>query len=147
LSAEQFLTAGDVGIMPWVPLMKVDGPPETVLERGAARIEREAPPKDQTDLLVVSQVLAGLRYPGLDLSAFFGGQKAMLESPVIEKWRAEACHELILDALKDRFGSTPRDITKQLRAIVKEKTLRRLSRIANKCADLDAFRQALLEEV
>jgi hypothetical protein len=80
----------------------------------------------------------------LDLLTFFGGQKAMIESPLIQKVRADANHELILDALKDRFGSTPRDVTKRLREIINEKELRRLNRIANKCADLDAFRAALL---
>lgn len=42
LSAEEFLAKGDVGILPWVPLMKMDGPPERVLERCATRIEQEA---------------------------------------------------------------------------------------------------------
>jgi hypothetical protein len=69
----------------------------------------------------------------------------MIESPLIQKVTAERSHEHILDALKDRFGNTPRDVTKRLREIVDEKKLRRLSRIANSCADLDAFREALPE--
>jgi hypothetical protein len=109
-----------------------------------ARIEKEAQAKDRTDLLVVSQVMAGLRFPGLDLLSFFGGQNVMIESPLIQKVRAENSHELILDALKDRFGSTPRDVTKQLREIIDEKKLRRIHRIAIKCADMDTFREALL---
>ena len=76
--------------------------------------------------------------------AFFGGQKVMIESPLIQKVQAGTSHELILDALKDRFGSTPRDVTKPLREIIDLKKLRLLNRIANKCADLDAFREALL---
>jgi hypothetical protein len=105
--------------------------------------EREAPPKDQSDLLVIAQVMAGLRYPGLDVLSFFGGQQAMIESPLLQKVAAEASHKLILDTLKDRFGSTPRDVTKRLRKIIDEKKLRRLNLIAIKCADLDAFREAL----
>jgi hypothetical protein len=33
LRAEAFLSHGDVGIVPWVPLMQFDGAPEFLLER------------------------------------------------------------------------------------------------------------------
>ncbi len=33
LPAADFLAEGDVGVVPWVPLMQFDGPPEAVLER------------------------------------------------------------------------------------------------------------------
>jgi len=75
LPGEKFLAEGDAGIVPWVPLMQFDGPPEPVLERCAERIEREAEPQQRTDLLVVAQVMAGMRFPGLDLLTIFGGQK------------------------------------------------------------------------
>ena len=143
LPADEFLAKGDVGVMPWVPLMQFDGPPEPVLERCAARIEREAPRKDRTDMMVIAQVMAGLRFPGLDLLSFFGGEKAMIESPLIQKVQAEAIHKVILDALKYRFGSTPRNLTKPLREIIDEKQLRRLNLVAIQCADLDEFREAL----
>ncbi len=70
LPAEKFLAEADVGIVPWVPLMQVVGQPERMLEQCAKRIEREAPPKDRTDLLVIAQVIAGLRYPGWICLAF-----------------------------------------------------------------------------
>jgi hypothetical protein len=144
LPAEQFLAEGDVGIVPWVPLMHMDGPPEAVLERCAARIEREAPPNDRTDMLVVSQVMTQLRFADGELLSIFRGAPKMIESPLVQEWKAEAVHVLILDALKDRFKSVPRDVSKRLREIVDEKKLRKLSRIANKCATIDAFRDALL---
>ncbi len=68
----------------------------------------------------------------------------MIESPLIRKVQAQNSHELILDALKYRFGSTPRDVTKPLREILNLKKLRMLNRTAMTCADLDAFRAALL---
>jgi len=67
----------------------------------------------------------------------------MIESPVVQRWKAETAHELILEILKDRFHTTPRDVTKPLRAILDEKTLRRLNLLAAKCPDLDVFRDAL----
>jgi hypothetical protein len=89
LPAEKFLAEADVGIVPWVPLMKWDGAPEAILERCAERIEREAQPKYRTDLQVVSQVLAELKYPSLDLVSFFGGDKAMIDSLLINRVRAD----------------------------------------------------------
>ena len=51
LSAEEFLSEGDVGILPWVPLMQMDGPPESVLEalRGQDRTRGDAQTADGYD--------------------------------------------------------------------------------------------------
>jgi hypothetical protein len=68
----------------------------------------------------------------------------MIESPLLQKMLAERIQKLILNALKDRFGTIPRDVTKHLREIIDEKKLERLNRVANKCADMNTFREALL---
>jgi len=68
----------------------------------------------------------------------------MIESPLLQKMMAERDHKHILEALKDRFGTVPSDVTKRLCEIVEEKKLSQFMRLANKCADMDAFRQALL---
>jgi hypothetical protein len=68
----------------------------------------------------------------------------MIESPVLQRFIADKFHEVILDDLKDRFGTVPRDVTKRLREILDEKKLRKLNRAANRCPDLAAFREALL---
>jgi hypothetical protein len=71
LPATEFLAEGDVGVTPWVPLMDFARPPEALLERCAEKIEREAHPKDRADLLAVSQVLGGLKFPPALLMEFF----------------------------------------------------------------------------
>ena len=38
----------------------------------------------------------------------------MIESPLVQQWKAEAVHEVILDILKDRFSTVPRDVSKLL---------------------------------
>jgi hypothetical protein len=144
LPAEQFLAEGDVGVVPWVPLMQFDGPPEALLERCAAKIEGEAHPKDRADLLAVSQVITGLRFPDPELLELLGGHEAMIESPVLQKMMAERGHNLILAVLKARFGAVPRDIAKRLRSILDEKKLTDLNILAAQCPDLQAFREALL---
>jgi hypothetical protein len=68
----------------------------------------------------------------------------MIESPLIQELRADLLHDAILEVLKDRFGSVPRDISKRLRAILDEKKLKKLTVAAARCADLAAYHEALL---
>lgn len=144
LPVTEFLAQGDVGVTPWVPLMEFNGPPEALLERCAQKIEREAHPKDRADLLAVSQVLGELKFPLPLLAEVFGGEQSMFESPVLQQFVAKRLHEAILDLLKDRFDTVPRNVTKPLREILDEKKLRKLNVLAAKCPDLEAFRDALL---
>lgn len=145
LPAEQFLAGADVGVVPLVPLMAFEGPPEPILERCRERIEREVPLSGQAELLAVAQVFLGLRFPDPDLRVLLGGRATMIESPVVQELIAESIQECILEVLKDRFGSVPRNVVKLLRAELKEKKLRKWNVLAAKCADLEEFREALLK--
>ena len=88
--------------------------------------------------------MTGLRFPNSEFLALFKGKLAMIESPVIQRWKAESLHEAILAVLKERFGSVSRELTKLLRSTSDEKKLIRLNVLASQCADLAAFREALL---
>ncbi len=68
----------------------------------------------------------------------------MFESPLLQKMIAENLHEAIQEALKARFGTLPRDLTRLLREILDVRKLKHLTGVAAKCADLQAFREALL---
>lgn len=144
LPATEFLEQGDVGVTPWVPLMEFSGPPETLLERCAEKIEQEVRSKERADLLAVSQVMAELRFPDPALLQLLGGREPMLESPLLQKMIAETIHRDILALLKDRFDAVPRNVTQPLREILDEKKLRKLLLLASKCPELETFRQGLL---
>jgi hypothetical protein len=144
LSATEFLAEGDVGVTPWVPLMEFTGPPEALLVRCADKIERQAAPAERADLLVVSQVMAGLRFPDPALLGLLGGREPMIESPLLQKWFGEKMQKAIQEVLKARFGSVPRDVTRLLRAILDEEKLTALTVLAAQCPDMETFRQALL---
>lgn len=145
LPASEFLASADVGVTPWVPLMQFDGPPEELVGRCAEKIEREAHPKDQADLLAVSELLTGLRFPDPELLRLFGGQQAMFESPLLQQMIAESLHDVIQEFLKARFGAVPRDTSRLLRDVQNPNQLKKLARVAAKCPDLQAFREALLK--
>jgi hypothetical protein len=144
LPAEELLTAGDVGLIPWVPLTHFQGPPEALLEQCRQRIEQQAHPQDQANLLAVSQVLARLRFKDPELLSLLGGIRVMIESPLIKEIEAERDRNAILRILTKRFGVVPPDVTTHPRRITKERKLEELMDHAVDCPDLEAFRIRLL---
>ncbi len=97
LPAEELLAAGDAALLPWVPLAKFSGPPETIVSRCRARIDSETSSPDREDLLTVAQFLLKLRYdeePLLTrLKDLLGGREAMIHSPLYQEIVEEAKSE------------------------------------------------------
>src|SRR5262249_188918 len=60
--AADLLAAGDVGLLPWLPLAHSEEPPEALLQVCRERIEQQARPEERANLLAVAQVMAQLRY-------------------------------------------------------------------------------------
>jgi hypothetical protein len=143
LQAQDLLAAGDVGLVPWVPLTHFEGPPEPVLESCRKRIQLQADVQDQANLLAVSQILAMLRFPEPELLKLLGGEKAMIESPLVEQLIAKNNHELIEDTLVVRFGAVESELRQQLRAVTNLKKLKKLHRVAVKCPDIETFKEQL----
>jgi len=69
IPAEELLEAGDVGLIPWVPLTDFAAPPETMLRRCREAVETHAPPAEKANLLAVTQVFSFLRYNDLAILA------------------------------------------------------------------------------
>jgi hypothetical protein len=67
----------------------------------------------------------------------------MIESPLLQKMVADSLHRVLQVALRARFGSVPRDVTRLLRNILDDRKLIKLAGVAGKCPDLDKFREAL----
>jgi hypothetical protein len=156
--AADLLAAGDIGLIPWVPLAKFDGPPEPIFRECHARIERDVPDKaDQESLLVVTHLLAGLKYDGLELFELLGGRQIMVEivSPVlrevvefhVEKRLKEIASNrvraMVVRILRRRFGADAEPIAPRLDAIDDVARLEELEELAATCADLDEFRTQL----
>jgi hypothetical protein len=143
LSAADLLATGDPGVMPWVTLAHIDGPPEPVLDECRRVIEERARPDEKANLLAVCQVLGGLRYNAAMLRSLFGRREGMIESPVTTEWQAEGMQMAILGLLKDRFGPVPADLKATLAPLIDLDRLVALNSFAARCPDLDAFRREL----
>ena len=144
IPAEDLLASGDLGLIPWVPLSRIDGPPEPILRRCRERIDQAAPESERENLLAVIQVLIGLRYDDERLFTIFGGEGSMIESPVLQrllaKFERRGMTRGLTKILESRFGVLPDDVIASLAAIQDEATLDRLLDLATQCPDLEAFR-------
>lgn len=143
LPATDLLAANDVGLVPWVPLAHYEGPPEPILQECRRRIDEQANPTERANLLAVIQVLMRMWYNEPQLFAIFGGQQAMIESPLIQEIIAQRFHKVILRRLEARFGTVPSDLATELRAVTDDDQLDALIDWATQAPDLQAFRARL----
>ncbi len=163
--AEELLSAGDVGLIPWVPLTDYRDPPETIIRRCRDTIEQRAPPDEMANLMAVTQVFTELRYRkhGLlgALLSILGGRKIMLESPLIQEIVKDAMVDSplieeivvgrvcaraqndVLAALESRFGELPPALAEEIRSVTDDGRLTDLIRKAASAPDLDTFRKEL----
>jgi hypothetical protein len=147
LSAEELLAAGDVGLIPWVPLTHYTGPPEVLLQQCRERIDRQAQPQERVNLLAVTQVMASMLYNDQQLMTILGGSQIMIESPLLNemlaKNSAQRMHKAIVAVLETRFRSVPDDVTAAVRTIYDEDKLDELLRAAVSSRNVKAFRACL----
>jgi hypothetical protein len=147
IPAADLLASGDVGLIPWVPLSKIDGPPEPIFRECRARIDRDAPRGDHQNLLAVTHFLARLNYNDPKLSQILGGRKAMIESPVLKELMAENTRKTtqsnIVQVLVARFGREARALRRALKAIEDDGQLTDLLIQSAKCPDLESFQKLL----
>lgn len=147
----QLLATEEPGLMPWVPLTKLEGPPEPIFQECRRVIDEKGSQAEHDNLLAVTQVLMGLVYNDQRLFDIFGGKEAMIESPVLNNLIDEQVTErlakqnfaLVVEVLQDRFETLPSEVVEQLRSISDPQRLKELVREAAKSADLDSFRQKL----
>jgi hypothetical protein len=147
--AQELLASGDVGLIPWVPLTKFKGPPESIIRQCRARIDQVTSHDEQENLLAVTQVLARLRYNDPKLFQILGGRKAMIESPLLKELKAEwtqeakveAKIEVLMTFLVGRFGSKAKALETEIKGIDDEARLQALVEHAATSRTLDSFRK------
>jgi hypothetical protein len=148
--AAELLEAGDIGLIPLVPLSLLDRPLEAILDECRERIHRDAPAGELENLLAVTHLLAGLEYNDPRLFKKLGGTMAMLKSgsPLIqgiideamEKGRREGQRDDIITFLAARFGPEAEALRRDLKA-VGDAGLEELLTLAATCPDLTSFRE------
>jgi hypothetical protein len=147
IPAAELLAANDLGLIPWVPVAKIDGPPESIFRECRARIVRNAPVDDRENLLAMTQFLARLNYNDPGLFQILGGHEAMIESPLLKELITENTRKTtraaILKFLVARFGPDARKLRAALGAIGDDKQLGKLVEDSARCPDLESFKKML----
>jgi hypothetical protein len=148
LSAEELLAAPNVGVVPWAPLARYDGPTEVLLQRCRDRLEREGG-RQKVNLLAVTQVFARLHFDRPEWLDILGGRQAMIGSPLIQEIVAESRRDRRIQSiravLETRFGAVTPTITAGLEQVKEEANLDQLLRHAVLCASVKAFEERLHE--
>ncbi len=150
--AAALLAAGDIGLIPLVPLSLLDRPLDAILDECRERIHRAAPADELGNLLAVTHILAGLEYNDPRMFERLGGTKAMLKSgsPLIREIIEEAmeagrrgmAEKAIVGVLAARFGPEAKSVRSTLRTIA-EGRLEGLVSVAATCPDLVSFREQI----
>jgi hypothetical protein len=148
--AAELLAAGDVGLIPLVPLSLLDRPVEAILDECRERIHRDARADERENLLSVTHFFAGLKYNDPRLFEKLGGNKAMFKtgSPLLreiieeetEKARREMAAKGVVDVLAARFGPEAKSVRSTLKTIAAGQ-LEELFSLAATCPDLASFRE------
>jgi hypothetical protein len=161
--ASELLATGEPGLMPWLPLTRLDGPVPAILGECRRIIDERPRPEEHDNLLAITQVLMNLVYDDAALYAIFGGKEAMIESPMLnelvaeqvakkldEKFAervseqvAERLQMAVLGLLEKRFESVPLDLVQQVKEVTNADQLLQLNNRAAVCPDLETFRQHL----
>lgn len=130
-----------------MPLTELSDPPEIVFERCREIIDRRAVPDEHESLLVVTQVLAGLRYNDPKLFDILGGMKAMIESPRLQEVMAEVesrtARKSVLTVLQARFGDVPEQMAVAIKVVSDHDRLNELTKTAASCESLEQFAAVL----
>ncbi len=156
--AERLLALNDVGLVPWVPLTEFAGSGETLLNECRRRIEEQADPKDQGNLLAVTQILGRLRFDHEMLAAIFQESNVMIESPFIDELladpkvfqRSPLFHKARLEsqqalqrALTLHFQRIPKGVIAAIKKVATLEELTALWEWAATCSSLADFRTHL----
>ncbi len=146
--AAELLAAGDIGLIPLVPLSLLDRPLEAILDECRERIHRDAPADERENLLAVTHFFAGLAYNDPRMFKKLGGTKAMLKSgsPLIQEIIDEADgatgqRDDIITFLAARFGPEAEALRADLKK-VGDARLKELLALAATCPDLAVLPRA-----
>jgi len=130
-----------------VPLAQFNGPPEPIVRKCRARIDRDAPANEHENPLAATQFLAGLRYNNRKSFQILGGRKAMIKSPLVQELiqvlTAERTRATLIEILVPRFGAKAQALETELKAIDDEARLQELVKHAATCRTLGSFRKQL----
>jgi hypothetical protein len=153
LPAEALLAAGDVGLVPWVPLARYDGPPATLLQECRERIVQQGRPEEQDNLLAMTRVMAEVRYNDPQLLSLLGGSlmtidKVLMQTPAFQRYLAEKTRQVAEETERRVAAETARKVAEETARETVRKDVGRVlhQRFGAVPADVAVSLQAIAEQ-
>jgi len=151
ITGRDFLYRGPVGLLPLVPLMRQDEPPEDVLEKCASRLNEEVESDSDRNILYAAlAALSSLRFSkGLILKVLevIKLENLPLFDGIREEWEARGVAKGRLDTLVDlleaKFGKVPEDLRSQLYELKDSVTIKDTIRKVINAETIDEFSRLL----
>ena len=143
----ELLYRGPVGLLPLVPLMRQDEPPEIVLEKCVRRIKSEVEAEDERATLYVAlAALSSLKYPKdliLKLLEVSKLENLPLFDGIREEWEARGEFkgklEMLLDLIEARFGSVPDELRARLEELKNHEKIKQAMREAMSAGTIEEY--------
>lgn len=157
ISGRDFLYRGPVGLLPLVPLMRQDDPPEEVLEKCVQRLDSEVKEYEERDVLYVALAsLSSLRFSKkliLKVLGVSNVENLPLFDGIREEWKArflgegivEGMVDSIIEALEENTGQRHEWIKESLSSVDDRSLLKKILRRAVKSKTIEEFNLALKE--
>lgn len=104
------LLTGKIGTLPLAPISDVaQSRLSAVIRRMKDRVEQEVASEDRNEFWTITGILMGTRYPAPTIETLLKGVIKMRESSVIQAYlqegREDEARKMVLEIVKDRFGS------------------------------------------
>ena len=113
VSTQQFLNAP--GLLPFAVLSQTENP-VNVLEQVVERIQEIQDPKEQSNIVATTAILAGLVLDKITIRRLLR-EEIMKESVIYQDIQAEGEANLVLRQLHQRFGEIPQNLSEQIREL------------------------------
>jgi len=151
IAGRELLYRGPVGLLPLVPLMRQDDPPETVLEKCAERIGKEVAADDEKSVLYVAlAALSSLRFSKELILRVLGVSRLEnlpLFDGIREEWEArgetrgelKGKLEMLLDLVEARFGQVPDELKNRLKALKDHEQIKKAMRKAVSAETIEEY--------
>jgi hypothetical protein len=132
------------GLMALYPLCRHGRSPNQAIAYAAGSIMAATPDTiSRADLLTTLAIFGRLAYGQLDVLSLIG-REHMKESPLYAEIGNETAQEYVLAAVRERFGAQAAASCREaVQRVNKADKLRRLHRLAMRCASVEVFQRGL----
>ena len=147
MDPEPALASGETALLPLVPLL--GAPSESALSRSVALVDTVPDDEERAGIYTGISVLGGLRYSRDLIRSLIRSEqmsRSVIYDEIMEEGALKARRGYIVEALEERLGAVPGDLSSRLESVTDGDELSRLFHLALRCRSIDEFLASLAPE-